>query len=281
MKGIHFLLVLSIVTLLVFPGCNKYRVPKGFPNVEEMAEIIAELHIVESSLNFGTSYAGSPENENPGYYRFILEKHGLTSEKFDTIRKWYVDNPVIYQQAYNMAIVILSKSETEIRITIERERELELKKKAEQRKRPSNLWMNESRITVATTDSTDKRLPFKFVTDSLDLSGSLRLKAFYKFLIGDASSSPRIMLSVLYNDSTADTTYQNIAHSFHKKGTELNLNLKNDVKPLEVYGYLLLQDSTLSPSVEIENISLLVLRDSLKEKEPMQTKKIKESLKKP
>ena len=280
MKGIYFILGLVFISLLVFPGCNKYRVPKGFPDTEEMAEIIAELHIVESSMNFETSYANTSEIDNPGFYRFILEKHGLTYEKFDTIRKWYVDNPIIYQQAYNKAIVILSKREAEIRVTIEREREQETKIQAELRKRPSNLWLNESRITLATSDTIDKRLPFKFITDSLDLSGTLRLKAFYKFLIGDASISPRIMLSVLYNDSTADTAYYKIDHSFHKKGAELNLDLKKDLKAISVYGFLLLQDSTFSSSVEIENISLLVLRDTMLKKESLETLDKKRALEK-
>jgi hypothetical protein len=278
MKGIHFFFVLGFVSLLVFPGCDKYRVPKDFPDADEMAEIIAELHIVESSMNFGTSYANTPEKNNPGYYRFILEKHGLTSEKFDTIRKWYVDNPEIYQYVYNQAIVILSKREAEISVAVEYQREQEKLKQAELRKRPSNLWLNESRIALATTDTIDKRLPFKFATDSLDLSGTLRLKAFYKFLLEDASLSPRLMLSVLYNDSTADTVYLKIPHSFHKKGAELDLNLKKDFKALEVYGYLLLQDTAYSSSVEIENISLLVLRDSLIESEPTEAMSKKRTL---
>lgn len=267
MKGSQFILVLVFISILVFPGCKKYKVPYGFPDVDEMAQIIAELHMVESSMNYGASYTYTPERNNPGYYRSILEKHGLTSEKFDTIRKWYVDNPVIYQYVYDRVIVILSKREAEIRISIEREKAQEQQKQEEMRKRPSNLWHGETSYVVGITDTIDKRLPFRFLTDTLLIEGSLKLTAFYKFLREDISRSPQMMLSVLYNDSTADTVYQEIPHSFHNKGAILSIDLKKNVKAIEIFGYLLLQDSLFSASVEVENISLMVVNDSLREPE--------------
>lgn len=268
MKGFRFLIVVIFIGILVFPGCKKFKVPAGFPDPDEMAEIIAELHLVESTMNFGSNFAHSNERNNPGYYRGVLEKFGLTSVQFDTIRKWYVENPVIYQYVYDRAIVILSKREAEARIAMESENEHELNKQAELRKRRSNIWQGETRFVIGASDTIDKRLPYRIATDSLEINGTLRLMAFFKFLKEDVSRSPRMMLSVFYADSTADTVYQEITYSFHKKGTVLDVNLKNDVKAMEVYGFLLLQDSVFSASVEVEDVSLIVVKDSLR-KDPL------------
>jgi hypothetical protein len=262
MKGLRFVLIWLVIGVLVFPGCKKHKVPNGFPDPETMAEIVAELHIVESTLNYGSNYAFRNQHNQPGYYRSILEKYGLTAEQFDTIRKWYVDNPEIYQYVYDQSIVILSKKEAEVRIAMEQEQEEERKRREELRKRPSSLWTGSNRFKVAPSDTFDQRLPFRFITDTLEIEGRLRLTAFYKFLKEDVSQSPRMMLSAFYADSTADTVYQEVTHSFRKKGTILNLELKDSSKLMEVNGFLLLQDSPYVASVEVDNISLLVIRDS-------------------
>ena len=262
MKGFRFLFSLMVITVLVFPGCKKHKVPNGFPDPDTMAEIIAELHLVESSLNYGSNYIYNKQSDQPGFYRSILDRYGLTSEAFDTIRKWYVDNPEIYQYVYDQAIVILSKKEAEVRIAMEREKEAERKRQEELRKRPSSLWTGSNRFKVSPGDTFDQRLPFEFTTDTLEIQGQLRLTAFYKFLREDVSLSPRMVLSAFYADSTADTVYQEVAHSFRKKGTILSLDLKDSVKLLQINGFLLQQDSPFVASVEVDNISLLVIRDS-------------------
>ncbi len=278
MKGIRFILALIIISLLVFPGCKKYRVPKGFPKPDKMAEIVAELHLVESAMNYGNNYSYAPGGNQPGYYRSVLEKYGLTSEQFDTIRRWYVDNPEIYQYVYDRAIVILSKREAEVRIALEREREQERKRQEELRKRPSNLWTGETSMVIYPTATIDKRVPFRYVTDTFLIDGDLRLTAYYKFLKEDESRSPRMMLSAFYADSTADTVYQDVPHSFQKKGAVLNLGLRKDVKPIEIHGFLLLQDSLIKSSVEIDNISLVVVRDSLLNEIPKRALQLEEAI---
>ncbi len=278
MKGIHVLSIVLLIFILVFPACKKFNVPDGFPEPEKMAHIIADLHVLESSMNYGPGYSYTPDRNNPGYYRSILDKYGITSEKFDSIRKWYVDNTLIYQYVYERAIVILSEREAAVRIEIDRERELEKKRLDELAKRPSNLWRGKTRIEVGINDTIDRRLPFRIETDTLEIEGNLRLTALYRFLRRDASKNPQMVLSVMYADSTADTLYQKIYHSFQKKVTVLNMNLRKEVKPISVYGFLLFQDSLLSSSVEIEEISLMVIKDSVIIKAPRRTLILEEAL---
>jgi hypothetical protein len=256
----RFIFVLLLVGLLTSPGCNRYNVPKGFPKPDKMAEILTDIHIIESTLTYSHDPHATRESNIPGHYKYILDKHGITPQEFDTIRKWYVSNPQLLNLVYDKVLTRLSKKEADVRILFERDRERELlladQEKDSLARLRESIWKKSTSITVNSKDTLDNRVPFSFDIDSLYLSGIIRLSAYYKFLKEDASRTPRIMLSVFYPDSTADTIYKKIPHSFTKTMASLDLSLSESQSPERVYGYLLYHDSLSNVSVEITDISL-------------------------
>lgn len=260
----RFSAVLVVVTLLM--ACGRHRVPGTYPKPEEMALILAELHMLESTLGFAPMRGNARLTEIPGSYKFVLERHGLTTLEFDTIRKWYVDHPELYQDVYRMVLEELSRMEADVRIYNEREKEQQrLAEQEAVQALLSNLWQDSTRLVVAPEDSSDSRLPFRIAVDTLALQGRLKLSAGYRFLHQDESREPRIMLSAFYNDSVADTVYHVIAHSFQEQVQELSLDLKRDTFPKYIDGFLLLQDSLTASSAQITDLRLQVLTDSVEE----------------
>lgn len=262
------LFILPIILLLSFYGCKNYTLPKGFPKPNKMADILTEIHIMESVLNNSAAATPVSSSDAPAYYKSALEKYGYTYEQFDTIRRWYADNPELYQTVYDQVIINLSRRETELSIRLDKEKETEKLVTGDlqplQSNLPVELWNDSARITISTTDTIDSRCPFFIDADTLSLSGMLKLTAKYKFLVDDESRTPRMMLAASYADTIADTVYLEIPHSFSQQNARLDLDLKDGSKASSIFGYLLLQDSLLNSSVEIEEISLQVIPDTLK-----------------
>ena len=266
MNYLKSFIVLLFVIIIAFPGCKNHNIPKGFPKPDKMADILTELHTLESTFSYGSGISQTPSKESPGYYKSVLDKFGYTYEQFDTIRKWYVNNPFLYQKVYDRVIVNLSKRETELGLKFDKEKELE-RLKAQENTPPIELWTDSVNFVISPADTIDKRLPFRIDADSLELSGILRLTARYKFLVDDVSRNPQIMLSAFYADSTADTTYLAIPHSFQQKNAILDLALNEEKKKIEITGFLLLQDSLINPSVEINDVSLTIVKDTIEKNE--------------
>jgi len=238
-------------------------------------------------MQYGTEIQISTK-DSYGYYRNVLVKYGYTYEQFDSIRKWYAHNPGLYQKVYDRVVVNLSKRETEFGLLLDFEKKQELLKvKSDStlltEKDKSELWLQSDSIFINPTDTIDKRIPFYIDTDTLELSGTLRLSAQYKFLKDDESKNPQIMLSAFYADSTADTLYLDIPHSFQQKTAILDLLLDENKKATSINGFLLWQDSLINSAVEINAISLRIISDSIKHKTSLEIEKsinIEESVEK-
>lgn len=251
------------------PSCGRHRVPDGFPKPDEMATILADIHVVESTITYLPGHTGSRNIEIPGNYKYVLEKHVLSPAEFDTIRKWYVEHPELYQDVYAMVIERLSQMDADVRM--QNEREKELRAEAERLALEAalkNLWQDSTFISLTPKDSILNGHPFRIDVDTLALTGEVKMSADYQFMRKDQSRSPRMMLSAFYNDSVADTVYHLIHHSFQKQTEELFLMLKQDTTPRFIEGNLLLRDALNAASVEISAIRIQVIPDTLSAQEP-------------
>lgn len=256
-----------VVLMLFIFGCKHYNLPRGFPDVDEMSDILVEIEIAESTISQLPNQASSNRSDSPGYFKFILDKYGYSALEFDSIRKWYAYHPELYLKVYDKMLVKLSKEEARIRSKSDSEKELEKKeaKRLEEERRLKNLWQDSTFITVAPTDTFDKQLPFLIDVDTLQLKGVIQLTASYKFMKEDVSEQPNIILSALYQDLLKDSVFQQIPHSFNERGVSLLLELRDSISPQKLGGYLLYQDSTIQSDVQIRNIYLENKIDSLTE----------------
>jgi len=256
-----------IFLLFVVIGCKHYNLPRGFPDTDEMSDILVEIQIAESTISQLPSRTNADRYDSPGYFKFILDKYGYTALEFDSIRKWYAYHPELYLKVYDKMLVKLSKEEASLRAKSDKEKELkkrEAERLAEER-RIRNLWQDSTFMSVSPTDTFDKQIPFLIDVDTLKLQGALQLSASYKFMKEDISEQPKVILSVLYQDLIKDSVFQKIPHSFNEKGVNLLLVLRDSIFPQTIEGYLLYQDSTIQADVQIRNIYLENKVDSLTE----------------
>ncbi len=247
-----FLLSQVILGLMLFVlSCNpRDRVPSEFPNRDEMAQILADLYLSENIMNNSTQGGNAQLKSDlfPGYYKDVMEKYNLSTEKFDAIRKWYAAHPYHFQEVYDKAIVILSQREAEIKqqIADERERKKSLTK---------DLWEGPREYTTSDSLETDHRLPFSISLDSLQ-AGTIRLVAFYKLSKEDMTRKARIVMMMHYSDSTIDTVTYQLPLSFKKKAASLSYSLDSTKTGLSVSGFLFDHDTLEVASAEVSDVRL-------------------------
>jgi hypothetical protein len=239
--------------LLVIISCSpREKVPKEFPDEDEMAQILADLYVVESIITHGRRSVNDQmaDDEIPGYYRKVLSEYDLSTEEFDTIRDWYSAHPYHFQNVYDKVIVLLSEREAELNRQIQAEAE-----KKDTTPVLRDLWGDVRTMTVSPDDTVNQRLPFKAKVDSIT-GGQIRLSAVYKFLREDLSRKGKAVLITQYADSTSDTVSYNITKTFKNNPIVLQLHI-DSVKPLvEISGFLFDHDTSFPASVEFSNIRL-------------------------
>ena len=80
-------------------GCR----PHGVLSNREMRDVLYDLHRVDGALQVaGYSYGHS--QEVAGYYKNVLDEHGITQAQFDSSLVWYTDNPQIFNKIYPKVI---------------------------------------------------------------------------------------------------------------------------------------------------------------------------------
>lgn len=255
-----------LIIVLLMASCKYYNLPKGFPDVEKMADILVEIQLAESTIAQGSSTSGANRQDAPSYFKFVLDKHGYTAEEFDSIRKWYVYHPELYLKVYDRMLVKLSKEDAQVKARSEKEREIEKKekKRLEEERKAKNLWRDSTYLVVLPTDTIDKRMPFTIPVDTLMLKGELEFSASYKFMKEDVSEDPIVILSAIYSDLDTDSVFKKVPHSFSERSVHLTLALRDTIHPNRIEGFLMYQDSTIQSDVQIRDIYLENKVDTLK-----------------
>ena len=91
-------LVITCVLLAVV-GCR----PRGVLSNHEMREVLYDLHRADGAIQVA-GYNYSHDQEVAGYYKNVLDKHGITQAQFDSSLVWYTDNPQIFNKIYPKVI---------------------------------------------------------------------------------------------------------------------------------------------------------------------------------
>ena len=76
-------------------GCR----PPGVLSNREMRNVLYDLHRVDGALQVA-GYNYSHDQELAGYYKNVLDKHGITQAQFDSSLVWYTNNPQIFNKIY-------------------------------------------------------------------------------------------------------------------------------------------------------------------------------------
>jgi len=246
---------LILIFFSVVACSTRPKVPKGFPNEKEMAELLADIYIAEGTINNSGFYHGKSDNKIPGYYRFVLDKHRLTKQEFDTVVSWYTAHPKLFKEVYEDVISILSEQEAQIASDLSKiEDDPEMMPGLAMEK---DLWKGRRyyKLPLSEKDSLDTRIPFTIAIDSLK-GGIYAIQANYKFKKEDVLEEAKLRMIACYADSTRDTIDSKINKSFKGAIGSNSYNAKNDKKLVSIEGLLFDHDTTKVAEVEIRGVKL-------------------------
>lgn len=124
-----------LVLVLVLVGCR----PRTVLSNREFRDVLYDLHRADGILQVA-GYNYSHDAEVAGYYKHVLDKHGVTQAQFDSTLVWYTDNPQIFNKIYPKVIARLDadyEAEKALR-GVKRDRRLEDKRlqSDKERKKP-------------------------------------------------------------------------------------------------------------------------------------------------
>ena len=113
-------------------GCR----PRGVLSNREMRNVLYDLHRADGAIQVA-GYNYSHDQEVAGYYKNVLDKHGITQAQFDSSLVWYTNNPQIFNKIYPKVMERLEADlavEEKIR-EVNREKKLAKKQNGKQPKR--------------------------------------------------------------------------------------------------------------------------------------------------
>ena len=263
MQSTNKIKILILAIGLLIAGCNQNKIPKDFPDKKEFAQILADVHYTEATINQVRSGRRGADSLANSYYRFALEKHNLTKEKFDTVVNWYLSRPEIYQEVYDEAIGLLTEREAkwERKVKEIEEEEERIRKEKEAR----NVWRDKKNYFVSMRDTFDRQIPFEINVDTINDAEGYKLSADYQFLKGSKVKNPSVELIAMYEDSTLDTVSYKLATTHLDTKAELQVGLDSGKMILRLNGFLLKHDTLKEIRARIKNIEFeyVKLNDSL------------------
>ncbi|SMO50858.1 protein of unknown function [Saccharicrinis carchari] len=234
-----------------FVACNPNRVPKGFPEEEEFARILADVHYAEATIGQIRIKDRGVDSTANTYYHYILARHNLTQQKFDTVVSWYLSHPELYQEVYDKVIALLSEQEAHYERDIKEQEEEEERVRKEKQAR--SIWKGEKSYFITKADTFDRRIPFSISVDTIVAQG-YQLSAFYQFLKQSSVKEPLMEVIALYADSTTDTLYYNLPATHINSKAALMIGFEKEQQVLQMEGFLVKHDTTEQIRARINNI---------------------------
>ncbi len=179
----------------IFTACR----PKGVPSENAMIKVLAELHqldgvLMEKGLAFDSNL---PEKE--AYYRFVLEKNGLSKAEFDSALVWYTENPLRFNRVYEKVELELTNQQTLIKSGIYHPVD-----SAKLNQLKTELWNKPTR-SVLTKDSTRTHLNFEITNYSLLLGDVYVLRFRQRIAPEDSCAQPKVVLRINYENGKVDS----------------------------------------------------------------------------
>ena len=95
MRGLGLKIACVLLACVAMIGCR----PRGVLSNREMREVLYDLHRADGALQVA-GYNYSHDQELAGYYKNVLDAHGITQEQFDSSLVWFTDNPQIFNKIY-------------------------------------------------------------------------------------------------------------------------------------------------------------------------------------
>ena len=248
-----FIVGLLLIFLPFFFFSCKDRVPSKYPSKKEMASILVDIHLAESTLVHRMPRRIISDDPSKGIYRSVSQKYGLTKVQFDSALYWYTSHPQVYLKVYDEVIARLSEMEAQAVSDLSKQQEKD--KLLAQKMSLKRLWNGNNAYRFPYPDSIDTQFPIDIQVDSLKL-GDIRYKALYRFKKEELSKKAEAWLICCYADSTRDTIKTKIVQSTLGRTIVMESELKRGKVLIGIRGFMLKHEPNDSLKVDIEAIQL-------------------------
>jgi hypothetical protein len=105
-------LLIAFACTLTIISCTKSqeKIPDNLIAREKLIPLLADLQYTEAIIQLkNLSYADSTKAIAYGHYKYVLEKHKISSEEFTTTFDWYKNHPKEMSELYKEVLTQLSK----------------------------------------------------------------------------------------------------------------------------------------------------------------------------
>lgn len=231
--GKQGLLISALAVLALCGAC--IRRPEGVQSDKKMAEVVADLEIAEAAIH--TSPAGANDDVRRALVDYVIAKHGLTREEFDTTMAWYGRNVDAYYE-------LCDKVEKEIAV-----RRRDVSKGSQIQLESSDLWPYRRMAVISPQSNSNS---FDFSIPTVDVEPGQRVE-FKLRLNGNAEGTA--LLGVEYDNGTMEYIHRSLSPT-----NRLSMMLQTDSARTvgRVFGNLLVKESRQLP-LWLDSISLTVL----------------------
>lgn len=243
-RTLRNLAVCSIISTVGLAACKK--APEGVIQQEEMAQLMADIHLGEAMIDF--NYSSYPNDSTRKLLKqSIFAAHNVTAEEVDTSFVWYGNHIEEYIKVYDRTIEILEERQHDNRLTSSAQ--ISIAGDSVQ------VWSGPQRLVVSSR-MPSRIITFNLLPDSTWQNGDI-YTLYYKPVNGLSQVRSRLLV-----DYAEGTTHYVDETSSRQGPNKLKIQVDSTLTPLKVYGYV-----TLSPegntAFEIDSLSLTRVRKSL------------------
>ncbi len=248
---------LAFLFVATLAACSK---PQGVLSEEDMAYLLVDIHIAESSLRIFTA----TPLEKQSYFNSIFDKHGVTKAIYDSSLVWYSQNPEEYVLVYDLVLDSMTRYADLVEDYVFHPDE-----------RPTyldsidtiNIWFNEYDIEYSNQISKRKRrrefeklvklVDFEFVDTNYFAVGD-KYRLLFTVRVYNEKESPVLSNAsfyIHYSDSIIDSVTTCIKADSIQRTYILPLQMPDSIKAQKISGCLI-DNMSQETLIEIDTIAL-------------------------
>lgn len=103
-----------VLLMVLIIGCSDSDNKNAPIKEKEMIELLADIHFTDAMLIRGVNQGSIKNKDTYQYYKFVMEKHNITPELFDSAYNYYCRDFKKFDKMYDKVITILKQREEQL-----------------------------------------------------------------------------------------------------------------------------------------------------------------------
>lgn len=235
------LILTFVASVILLVACK--RVPDYVIQPDDMAELIADIHIGEAYVesNYGNFYTDSTRMLMK---QSVIYKHGYTLEQVDTSFMWYGSHLDIYQDVYDKAISIIESRIAENRSSVKTQMTMEAGGDS------TNVWHGAERYTLS------RLSPSRYITFDIPIDKDRHRGDMYTLRASftNAPANSLWIIQAAYDDGSIEILQSRFSGDGRHELTFYTDSLK---MPTRLYGSMEFDMHTTANTAFIDSVKMI------------------------